>query len=336
MSDPKADRIGVYLAGFLEEFLFDELSQDYLKKVEMQEILSGIPVPVRKTAMRELTNLKIAQNMAFVMGCDINFTYRDNYLAYIFRSFGKDFVGPWLQEGVDRAAEGKFLAACVHFRAALLMAPDNTDALYCYGRACRDAYEHAEDPDAEFVGRFKAESLEAFERLTINKPEFANGFYFLGYGYLNLGLYVKARLTFQEFLRLVEEEGVPLDQELDAMRKEVEEWVTKLEEPVKIEAGYNDILAGRCEEGIAILEPYREDARFNGWWPLWYYLGIAYGILEAQDQAKEAFLQVLQLSPSNLDAMEELVKLYQAEGDQEKQDKYQKKIDLIRSQMEQA
>ena len=78
---------------------------------------------------------------------------------------------------------------------ALFVDPDSADALYCYGRACRDAYEKGEGE--EYVGRFKAESLEAFEKLTLKKPDFDMGFYFLGYGYLNLGLYVKAKLTWR-------------------------------------------------------------------------------------------------------------------------------------------
>ena len=56
----------------------------------------------------------------------------------------------------------------------------------------------------EYIGRYKAESLDAFERLTLKKPDFDMGFYFLGYGYLNLGLYVKAKLTWETFMELSE------------------------------------------------------------------------------------------------------------------------------------
>ncbi len=37
----------------------------------------------------------------------------------------------------------------------------------------------------EYVGRFKAEALEWFEILTEVHPKFAQGYYYLGYAYLN-------------------------------------------------------------------------------------------------------------------------------------------------------
>ena len=181
------DRIGEYLISHVDDFLFDELSDNYLEKAGIADILSGVPVPIRKTALSNLSTLVIAQNMAFIVGCDLNFKYRDNYVAYILRTFTKDFARPLIGDGVEAAAKNDFDHACICFRAALLIDPDNVDALYCYGRACKDSYENGEGE--EYIGRYKAESLEAFEKLTLKKPDFDMGFYFLGYGYLNLGLY---------------------------------------------------------------------------------------------------------------------------------------------------
>ncbi len=83
--------------------------------------------------------------------------------------------------------------------------------------------------------------------------------------------------------------------------------MAKLDEPVHIEEGYNDILSGCFNEGIAILEAYKDDERYNTWWPLWYYLGVGYKELDQLDAAEEALLKVLKLSPSSVETMEELV-----------------------------
>ena len=232
------DRIGEYLLPHVEEFVFDELSDNYLQKAGIADILTGVPVPIRKTAMTGLSTLAIARNMAFIIGCDINFKYRDQYIAYITRTFTKEFVKPLINEGVEAAAKNDFDYACICFRGALLIDPDSADALYCYGRACKDSYEAGEGE--EYVGRYKAESLEAFEQLTLKSPDFDMGYYFLGYAYLNMGLYVKAKLTWETFLKLSENEQ---------QKKEVAEWLEKLEEPVKIEEGYNHVLAGRYRAG---------------------------------------------------------------------------------------
>ena len=81
------DRIGEYLIPYLEQYVFDELSESYLEKAGIADILTGVPVPIKKSEMTGLSTFVIAQNMAFVMGCDINFKYRDNYVAYIARTF---------------------------------------------------------------------------------------------------------------------------------------------------------------------------------------------------------------------------------------------------------
>ena len=317
------DRIGEYLLPHVEQFIFDELSESYLKKAGIADILTGVPIPVRKTAMANLSTLVIAQNMAFIIGCDINFKYRDNYVAYITRTFGQDFAKYMLSEGVDGAEKHDYDYACICFRAAILIDPENVDALYCYGRACKDSYETGEGE--EFVGRYKAESLEAFEKLTLKKPDFDMGYYFLGYGYLNLGLYVKAKLTWDTFMELSNNEE---------QKEEVQGWLVKLEEPVKIEEGYNHVLSGRFEEGLAVLEPYAEDERFNTWWPLWFYLGSAHNAMGDVERAEKEFLQVLQLSPSNVEAMDELVKIYEATGNAEKASKYANKIEVVKHNME--
>ena len=316
------DRIGRYLTPHLSEMVFDELSEGYLKKAGIADIMTGVPVPIRKKKLGNITTLAIARNMAFVIGCDPSFQYRENYIAYILRTFDKRFAQGLIADGVDGAAKNDYDYACIQFRAAMQIDPDNADAYYCYGRACKDAYEAAEDE--EFVGRFKAESLEAFEIATLKNPHLADAFYFLGYGYVNLGLYVKARLTWQEFMKLSEDEE---------LKKEIAERLGQLEEPVKIEKGYNLVLSGKYEEGISVLSQYTEGS-FAGWWPLWYYLGVAYAGLGENDEAIASFLQVLRFSPSNEETMEELVKLYENIGDEERASKYRNKIQLVRENAE--
>ncbi len=321
----RSDRVGEYfISKVKDEFLFDELSDGYLKKAGIFDILSAVPVPIRKSEISQgMTTLNIARNMAYVIGCDINFRYRDNYIAYIKRMFKKDFVLPLLSEGVDYAEKDDYENACIIFRACIQIDPDNKDGFYCYARACKDAYESSEEE--EYLGRFKAESLEAFEHLTLMARDFDMGFYFLGFGYLNMGLYIKAKLTWDRFMELSKD---------DELRKEVKELLEKLREPCRIEEGYNHVLGGRFLEGIETLEAYREDERFNKWWPLWYYLGVAYKDISEPDKAEEAFLKVLNLSPSNVETMKELADLYKALGNTERENKYRRKITIVENNME--
>lgn len=316
------DRIGEFLVPHLKDFIFEELSESFLEKLGLADVMKGVPVPLRKTELNKITILAIALNMAFVIGCDPNFQYRDNYIQFILKAFDKRFAQGLVADGVDGATKNDYDYACIQFRAAMLIDPENVDALYCYGRACKDAYELGEDED--FIGRFKAESLEAFEKVTLKRPDFAEAYYFLGYGYINLGLYVKAKLTWEEFIKLSNDEE---------MKKEINERLALLVEPVKIEEGYNLVLSGKFADGIEILSRYTE-GEYKDWWPLWFYLGTAYQGLEMPEEAIENYLKVLKLSPSNLEAMEELVRMYEVVGDAEKVEKYTKKMGVIKGNME--
>ena len=362
--EQKNDKVGEYLVHHLDKMLFDELSDEYLKKAGMTDILKGVPIPFKAEQLTsgQASTLMIASNMAYVIGCDRMFKYRDNYLAYISKTFPHDFEKPLLNEGVKAAQDEDPETACIWFRAALQVAPDSLDALFLYARACKDAYEHGDGED--YIGTFKAESIRMFERLTINHPDFAQGYYFLGYGYLNLGLYTKAKLTFDEFMRVslkdaeaagdAAEDSESADEvsestfdgdagertddagirETAELRAEVAEVLDKLQDPCRIEKAINDITAGRYERGVLELEPYTRDERFSTYWPMWYYLGIAYKEGGNPKEAERHLVTCLRYSPSNTDAMNELAELYEEQGDDAKAKKYRDKIALVEQNRE--
>ena len=120
---------------------------------------------------------------------------------------------------------------------------------------------------------------------------------------------------------------------LKEVREEIAERLAALEKPVEIEKGYNLVISGRYEEGIQALSPFKE-GEFASWWPLWFYMGTAYGELGETDEAIACFTEVLKYAPSNIESMEELVKLYEKTGNAEKAEKYTKKIGIVKDNME--
>ena len=103
-----------------------------------------------------------------------------------------------------------------------------------------------------------------------------------------------------------------------------------LDEPVQIERGCNQIMGGDFVGGRDTLSKFKE-GRYENWWPLWYYLGVAEASLGNIDEAIADLKKVLTLSPSNTDVMDELAQLYEAAGDKVNADKYIKKAQLIRN-----
>ena len=317
--------INDYLIPKIDDYFFDELSDDYLRKAGIRDFMKGVSIPIKRSDLGSLSSstLSIAKNMAFVIGCDPEFRFREAYLEYIRHFFSKDLAKPLINEGAELADAGKYEEAVILFRAARLIDPENHDALFCYARACKDCYDNGEGET--YIGLFKAESLRAFERLTIEAPEYDMGYYFLGFAYLNLGMYRKADLTFRDFEKY-SSKGEYLS-EVAGLRE-------KLKEPIRIEDGYTMILRGQYDAGIGILEDYTGDERFNHWWPLWYYLGTAYEETGRAGDAENAFLMVLALSPSNTDAMEELASIYELGGRAELASKYRNKIKIVKKNME--
>lgn len=138
MNLEEKDRIGQYLRPRLEEIVFDELSDAYLEKAGIADILTGVPIPLKKNELGSISTLTIAKCMAFVIGCDPEFKYKENYIAYITRTFEVRFADALIAEGVETAASKQsYDYACILFRAAMQIEPDNANAYYCYGRAVR-------------------------------------------------------------------------------------------------------------------------------------------------------------------------------------------------------
>ncbi|MDR2296070.1 MAG: tetratricopeptide repeat protein, partial [Clostridiales Family XIII bacterium] len=190
-------------------------------------------------------------------------------------------------------------------------------AMYGYARVCRAMYLASED--GEYIGRFKAEALEYFELTTEAHPRFPMAYYYLGYAYLNMGLYQKALLTWNGYL---DHSTHPKD------RREIKERIRQLADPLEIERGYNAVLAGRFAEGIAALEPYLS-SRYGDWWPLYYYLGAAYAGKERGAEAVDMFKRALRLNPSHVESMKELADIYEVDGAPELAAKYRAKAALI-------
>lgn len=324
----REDRIGRYFRKYLNKFVFVEFSEEFIAQSKAGDLLKGVPVPLRKKEVKDFAGgkginfLVLAENMAWVMGCDPHFKHTKDYCAILHRLYNKKLTEGMLKEGRDAAEQGEMDNACIHFRAALCMQFDYMHAMYSYARACRVMYENSRNE--EYVGRFKAEALEWFELLTETHPRFAMGYYYLGYSYLNMGLYGKAQLAWQSFLKFTKN---------NKDRKEINKRLQQIADPVAIEDACLKIGSGRYEEGIRVLEHY-DKTQFNDWWPLHYYLGRGYVQAGRIADAVSEYKKVLMTNGSHLETMKELLLIYEEEGDKANIKKYSEKIRMIETAQE--
>jgi len=323
----RKDRIGRYLKHHAESFVFDEFSESYLLKMGkgLSEILEKVPVPLKAEDFESFNGgsgisvNELGENMSWIIGIDPRFKYTKNYVDFL----GRRFKGKWapeITEKARKAAESNEIEkACILFRAALCLDPFALDAMYGYARACKELYANSDDEN--YIGSFKAESMERFELITEIYPKFGMAYYYLGYAYLNMGLHVKADIAWREFL-----ERKPKREDM----KEINERLQQIAAPVEIECGCNMVLTGSFKRGLKTLEPFME-TNFKTWWPLSYYLGVCYARLGRKDEAVISFKNVLTLNASHLETIGELADIYAAVGDEENETKYRKKAELIRN-----
>jgi tetratricopeptide (TPR) repeat protein len=314
----------------MDEFLFSELSDAYLKDAGMDGFLTGVPVPLRakdaaKVAGEGLHVSALGTAMARVIGIDPAFRYVPQYKQYLAKFLGKRALGMLLTEAKEAADSGDFDSACIWQRAALALEPDDPVALYGYATVLGALYSGS--ADAEKIGNLKAESLESFETLTIKHPDFAPGWYYLGFMYLNLGLYTKASAAWKRYLEILPDGDAAENAGADA-RAEIVERLAQLDTPIAIENACNLVLAGNYDDGLTALSHFAS-GKYADWWPLWYHIGVAHTGRGEFAEAEKAFKKVLGIEGTQLDTMRELVKLYERNGNRELVEKYADKIDLI-------
>ena len=323
----REDKLNKYLDSLVKDFLFDELSEEYIVKHDIA-FMRGVAVPFRTQDLVSIQDKGadpsvIVDNMAMIIGSNIKFPYANQYMKFMARFFNEKLVDVYASNGASSLIENEFRIACAYYRTALMLDSKHLMAMFGYACSCREWYLSLEGEDnvEELIETLKTESTEYFEWCIIEHPEFAPAYYYLGFAYLNAALYGKAQFIWTRFVELSEDKT---KQEV----KEIQERIAELDDPVKIEDGINKLTTGDIESGLKILEPYAE-GQYANWWPLHFYLASAYRELDHIPEAIEGFKKVLKLNASNYEACQALAEIYQELEDNENYTKYSKKSEII-------
>lgn len=316
------NRLDKYFVKYLDDFAFIELMPEYVKR-ERLDFMRGVPIPVKKEMIGRLAAEKGIEfkyftfGMINIIGISPSFKYVNQYINFL-NYVNKDLACAAVMVGIEQAKASDLDAACITLRAALVLDPDNSDALYNYMLVCRNLY--LESDDKEYVADFKTEVFESLLRLKELTPDFAMTYYYLGFAYVNSGKYREAQSEWDRFLQL----SGPCSERL-----EIRDRLQEIEEPVRIEHGYNCVVNGKWEEGLAVLEQYKDTDRMD-WWPLPYYLGVGYSRTGRYDEALEMLKQALRGNPSSGEILAELIIVNNALGDEVNAEKYKKKLDILK------
>ncbi|MGX4598432.1 tetratricopeptide repeat protein [Faecalimicrobium sp. JNUCC 81] len=303
-------KIEKYLLKKAEELAFITIKHDGEFQVEGYEIpKGGLDVPIKnevlvkgikeKTAQDNINAMSIADAMIFIMGIDSKFKHNEEYVKFL-NAFKEKinldlraYMGYMSRKYFDI---GEYTDSLIYLKSLITMYPDDIEGLYHYAIVCQEvAQKYQKDMENDAMNMFLLEALSKLERVIQLDEGFSLGYYHLGYHYYNQGQYVKAKVIWEESLKL------GLDPELVS---EVQENIGKMDFKVQYEEGYSLVFQGKNEEGLEKLLPLEED--HSDWWNLLFMIGLAYKNMNEIEQAKKYFEKILLIKPHQVDAMVEL------------------------------
>lgn len=303
-------RIDKYLLPKTEELAFIMLKEDAEFKLKGYQLpKEGLNVPIKNevlvkgikenTAQEGLNSISIADAMIYIIGIDPQFKYNEEYKKFI----------KALEQNVDFDARaymgymsrkyfelGETTDALIYIKALITLYPDDIEGLYNYAIVCQElAGQYQKDYDAKAMNAMLLEAGEKLEKITNIDPEFALAYYHLGYHYYNQNQYIKAKVIWEESLKLGLE---------DDFVAEVQDNLGKMYSKVEYEEGYTLVFQGRYEEGLEKLLPLED--KYGDWWNLLFIIGIAYKNMEEIEKAMEYFEKIIRMKPEQVDTIVEL------------------------------
>lgn len=255
-------------------------------------LLKDLQKKVKGVETSDIELNKIVDGMIFILGIDLDFKYRDEYVEFL-KTIDSTIGNKILNNAIVSANKGDKKDALVLFRASIVIDGKTLDNIYNYGRCCGEiAFENA---DSESGKKYNNESFNAFKYLVKNHPDSPLGYYHLGFLYSNAKKYEQAMKCWKKTLSL------DID---DNKYDEVLKNIKKLSDKAEYERGYKLILNQRAQEGLEILKTLEQD--HAEWWNLMFFIGLGYRMIEEYEEAIKYFNKVLALNSGHIETYNEI------------------------------
>ena len=303
-------KIDKYLLRKTEELAFITVREDGEFHLDGYKIPKhGLNVPIKnevlvkgikeKTAQDGLNSMSIADAMIYIIGIDPEFKYNEEYKKFLTALEKKvnfkvrSYAGYMSRKFFEL---GEFTDSLIYIKALITLYPNDIEALYNYAIVCQEVAKfYQKDGNSKEMNDFLMEAGEKLEKIISIDENFALAYYHLGYHYYNQSQYIKAKVVWEEAMRL------ELDEDIIA---EIQENIGKMDYKVQYEEGYSLVFQGKFEDGLEKLLPLEEE--YSDWWNLLFIIGIAYKNMGEMDKAILYFEKVLIIRPNQVDTLVEL------------------------------
>lgn len=288
-----------------ENLSFIEVKPKAYVDINGYKVCSQTPLPLiidelieeikEKKAQEEVKVSAIINGMIYTIGVDPKFKHCEEYKNILYKYDVKieEYI---LYNGLKKINEGLFEDGMIWLRSLTLINDRHLMGLYNYGLALEEKAKRLFVLDKKELGSaFLNKSTECFEKVIDIDDRFSQSYYKLGYHYKNSKQFKKCQLMWKKYIQLGND---------DELLQEVREGLESVNDDVIYEEGYLQILNGNAEKGLEKLLPLKE--KYIDWWNLLFMIGLGYRQLERFEEAKEEFINVLDIVPNQVDALNEL------------------------------
>lgn len=288
-----------------ESISFIQLKLEANVEINGYKMPTSIPLPLtvdelvneikERRAQEEIKISSIVNGIIYLIAADPDFIYVNEYknLLYQINSNIEKYL---LHNGITLINEEKLDEGIVYLKALTHLNNKNIEGLFNYGLGLEQKAQRLYKLKSIDLGNlFLNEATGIFEEIVEIDADFSLAYYKLGFHYLNLKQYKKCQIIWEKFIELDDDEE---------RIEEIKEYLTKIEDDVTYEEGYNEILRGKPYEGLKKLLPLKE--KHTDWWNLLFMIGLGYRQLGEYDKARGEFENVLAINPAQVDALNEL------------------------------
>lgn len=248
----------------------------------------------------------LLRGMIYLIGIDAAFKYNDEYKKFLY------VANPTIEEyiitkGIQALKNKQYILALINFKALVYLNPRNSKALINYVTTLRKYRDLKLLDNPELYNIFTEELISKLKYLISIHKEVALAHYYLGFAYRDKREYKTAKTHWKKALNL----GLKQD-----LRIEVEDILHKLEDIKIYTKGYEEILAGRHQEGLTYLKEIEN--KYPDWWNLLFFIGLAYRQQGIFHEAVKYFNKVIEIKDGQKDALVELGLSYAGLGEIQK------------------
>lgn len=291
----------------LDELAILELKEGASVKVGEKEYFGYLPLPILNSKLITLVKDEIedipveyfVEGMVYFLSLNDKSKYTEKYLDFI-KTMTGDIKGYLFKRALENINNEDFVAGVIFLN--LLVKEDLADEkiLFTLGQAMENLEISLLNQKEK--NEYALEIMNLYERVLNLDPSFALAHYKLGYMYKEFGQFVKAKLSFEKFLKLDKNEF---------RLQEVRERIDEINSEIKKEEAVMDINQGNYEEALKKLLEVNLEKRDDLYF---YHLSLCYYNLDDIEASLSAINKAIEIEDISI-YHNQLAIIYQKLGD---------------------